>query len=488
GGGRHGAVQLRGRRRREHQVATAGRRSRAVLLSLHGAMASRAGGTVHPDPRGRRALCRDDPSPAAASHARRSVRHGHAAARHPGRADALVAAGRDDVPRFRGAGARARGDRPLQRDGLHRRAADTGDGCPRLPRGTRAGPDQTPHHRRLAGRRGRNRDRGHDRARRGSVARAAPVPGVAARSARLWVRGGGAAGHDGVGELRALAAGGAGRSDGGFEIRVMDTLLGDLRYALRQLARSPGFTLVAVLTLALGAGANSLLFSVIYAVLLRPLPYPDPDRILSVGLAPEDKTSARALGGQVPHWAYLAWQDESRSFAELAAYRPAGPFDADGPGGEPIRGAEVTPRFFAVLGVQPALGRTFTADEQQGSGPAVMLLSYGLWQRRFGGDSGIVGRSMVLDGAPVTITGVLPASFDFPSGASFWRPVFPLPTSGGRTWTTFFVRVLGRLAPGVGMTQARTELTVLLAHAKFSPPFVRDAAVDVMTLHERLYG
>src|SRR6184192_996744 len=233
---------------------------------------------------------------------------------------------------------------------------------------------------------------------------------------------------------------------------------------------------------------NRGLVSVIYAVLLRPLPYPDPDRILSVGLAPEDKTSARALGGQVPHWAYLAWQDESRSFAELAAYRPAGPFDADGPGGEPIRGAEVTPRFFAVLGVQPALGRTFTADEQQGSGPAVMLLSYGLWQRRFGGDSGIVGRSMVLDGAPVTIAGVLPASFDFPSGASFWRPVFPLPTSGGRTWTTFFIRVLGRLAPGVGMTQARTELTVLLAHAKFSPPFVRDAAVDVMTLHERLYG
>ena len=97
-------------------------------------------------------------------------------------------------------------------------------------------------------------------------------------------------------------------------------MLPDLRYALRQLARSPGFTLVAVLTLALGAGANSLLFSVIYAVLLRPLPYPDPDRILSVGLAPEDQASARRLGGQVSHWAYLAWQDESRSFAELAAY------------------------------------------------------------------------------------------------------------------------------------------------------------------------
>ncbi len=101
--------------------------------------------------------------------------------------------------------------------------------------------------------------------------------------------------------------------------------MNDLRYAVRTLAKGPGFTLVAVLTLALGAGANSLLFSVIYAVLLRPLPYPDPDRIVSVGLAPEDKASARSLGGQVSHWAYLAWQDESRSFADLAAYRQAGP-------------------------------------------------------------------------------------------------------------------------------------------------------------------
>ncbi|HXL08069.1 MAG TPA: ABC transporter permease, partial [Gemmatimonadales bacterium] len=217
-------------------------------------------------------------------------------------------------------------------------------------------------------------------------------------------------------------------------------------------------------------------------------PYPDPDRILSVGLAPEDKASARSLGGQVSHWAYLAWQDESRSFADLAAYRQAGPFDTDRPGGEPITGAYVTRRFFALLGVQPALGRTFTADEQQGTGPGVVLLSYGLWQRRFGGDSGVVGRTMILDGEPATIIGVLPASFGFPSGASVWRPFFGLPTSGGKTWTTFFVRVLGRLAPGVGMTQARTELTGLLAHAKFSPPFIRDAAVDVMTLHERLYG
>src|SRR5437667_159583 len=262
----------------------------------------------------------------------------------------------------------------------------------------------------------------------------------------------------------------------------------DLRYARRQLARSPGLTAVAVLTLALGAGTNRLLFSVIHAVLLRPLPYPDPDRIVSVSVVPGDKTSAHVLDAQVPHWAYLAWQEESRSFAELAAYSQAGPVVLAGPAAEPIKGALVTPRFFALLGVQPALGRSFTADEQQGSGPAVLLLSYGLWQRRFGGDSGVVGRAMVLDGAPVTIVGVLPASFDFPSGASFWRPFFELPRSGGKTWTTLFVRIVGRLAPGVSMTQARTELTGLLPRAKFVPPFLRDASADIMTLHERLYG
>src|SRR3989454_3490364 len=260
-----------------------------------------------------------------------------------------------------------------------------------------------------------------------------------------------------------------------------------LRYALRQLARRPGFTAVAVLTLALGAGANSLLFSVIHAVLLRPLPYPDPDRIMSVSLVPGDKMSERMLGAQVPHWAYLEWQDEGRSFSELAAYTQPGPVFAKGLA-EPLTGALVTSRFFPLLGVQPALGRTFTAEEQRGSGPAVMVVSHRLWQTRFGGDSGIAGRTMVLDGTPVTVVGVLPPSFDFPSGTSFWRPMFWLPTSGGKTWTTLFIRVVGRLAPGVTATQARTELKGLLPRMRFQDPGLRDAAVDVVTLHERLYG
>ena len=264
-------------------------------------------------------------------------------------------------------------------------------------------------------------------------------------------------------------------------------MLADLRYALRQLARSPGFTVVAVLTLALGAGTNSLLFSVIHAVLLRPLNYPDPDRIVSIALVPRGKTLVR-MDAQATDWAYFEWRDESRSFAELAAYRTTGAFLAEGIAREVVSGAEVTPRFFPLLGFQPVLGRTFTAEEQEPTGPLVMLLSYGLWQKRFGGDPGIVGRSLVTEGTPVTIVGVLPASFDFPSGAKFWRPL-RLPMSHGKTWLiSSGVHVVGRLAAGVSITQARTELTGLLPRVRMQPPQLRDAAVDVVSLHERLYG
>src|SRR5437879_5418960 len=164
----------------------------------------------------------------------------------------------------------------------------------------------------------------------------------------------------------------------------------DLRYALRTLAKSPGFTTVAVLTLALGAGANSLMFSVINAVLLRPLPYPDPDRIVALGLVPHDEAAARQVAEVVPHTAYFAWREGSRSLVTLAAYRPDMVDFAGGIAPERVRGAQVTSNFFSLLGVQPTLGRTFTTDEQVPNGPRVVVLSDGLWQERFGGDRGIV--------------------------------------------------------------------------------------------------
>src|SRR6266480_3552585 len=145
--------------------------------------------------------------------------------------------------------------------------------------------------------------------------------------------------------------------------------MNDLRYALRQLARSPGFPLVAVLTLALGAGANRLLFSVIHAVLLRPLPYPDPDRIVSLGFVSEDSRAARQFAGVVSHTAYFAWLDQNRSLAALAAYTPDFVDFGSGTARERLRGTAVTADFFQVLGVQPVLGRPFPSSSAVLEGP-----------------------------------------------------------------------------------------------------------------------
>src|SRR5205807_10514831 len=149
----------------------------------------------------------------------------------------------------------------------------------------------------------------------------------------------------------------------------MDTLLADLRYALRQLARSPGFTAVAVLTLALGAGTNSLLFSVIHAVLLRPLPYPDPDRIVAIGLVPRGNTIAR-MDAQATHWAYFEWRDERRSFAPLAAFRQTQAVVRAGAPPDDIRGAEITTGLLPLFTGEPALRRPFRPDRREGQGPA----------------------------------------------------------------------------------------------------------------------
>src|SRR5947199_126340 len=271
--------------------------------------------------------------------------------------------------------------------------------------------------------------------------------------------------------------------------------MNDLRYALRQLARSPGFTLVAVLTLALGAGANSLLFSVIYAVLLRPLPYPDPDRIVSLGLVPKDARAARQLAGVVSHTAYFAWLEQTRSLAAVAAYHPDFADFGSGTARERLRGTAVTADFFRVLGVQPAIGRPFTADDELRAGPQAVLLSYGLWQERFGGDRSIVGRAVDVDGVPAMVVGVLPATFAFPLDARFWR-VMRLPrgdpcrSPGERPGTCFtlFVWTIGRLAPGVSIAQARTELAGIAGRLAVHDPDLVGAGVDVVTLHERLYG
>jgi putative ABC transport system permease protein len=262
----------------------------------------------------------------------------------------------------------------------------------------------------------------------------------------------------------------------------MNTLFQDLRYALRSLLRAPGFTLVAALTLALGIGANSTLFSVVYVALIRHLPYPDPDRILSIGVS----FNGQPDYGAEPHQFFLEWREGARSVGQLAAYQSSAANLSGDVTPERVIGSRVSASFFPLLGIRPALGRAFLAEEERAGLPATVILSDGLWRRRFAGDTAIVGRSVTMDGVPVTVAGVAPAGFDFPGRAEFWRPLqLPAPSSG----VSMYVSVLGRLSPGATIAGARAELQGIAARGDGArPQYQRAGAAKLVTLHERRYG
>jgi predicted permease len=239
---------------------------------------------------------------------------------------------------------------------------------------------------------------------------------------------------------------------------TMGTLKQNLRYAIRTLANNPGFALVVVLTLALGIGANTAIFSVVYSALLRPLPYREPGKLFHLG---ESRTQAdNSTGGaQVSYPDYLDWKKTAKSVQSFAAYS-GDAFTLAG-NGEPknIFAEQVTPNFFATLGVKPALGRDFLEGEMQPNGPPVAILTYALWHTEFGGDANIIGRVIRLDGKPATIVGVLPRDFEFApaNSAPLWVPIHQtgdLITRRSLHWLT----VLARLAPGFSPAQARAEM------------------------------
>jgi predicted permease len=265
-------------------------------------------------------------------------------------------------------------------------------------------------------------------------------------------------------------------------IRFIETLLQDLKYGLRMLRRNPGFTFVAALTLALGIGANTAIFSVVNAVLLRPLPYQDPDRLVTAS------PYRRATNGYtILSPTFLNWRAQSQSFEHLAAYT-TGTSDLTG-NGEPERltAGLVSADLFSTLGISPALGRGFTATEDQLNGPPVVILSHRLWQRRFGGDPQLIGRAITLDGQSRTVVGVMPSGFQFPAELDLWLPI-NLDTSGSRK-EMVFVNVVGRLKPGVTMEAARTDLTTILRGvSRPAPNDNSDVQVRVIKLHERLVG
>jgi putative ABC transport system permease protein len=238
----------------------------------------------------------------------------------------------------------------------------------------------------------------------------------------------------------------------------------DFRYALRQLRKSPGFTLVAVLTLALGIGANTTIFSVMNATILKPLSFPDPDRLVLVwqtfGKAPDDYNIVSAPN-------YWDFQRQNHVFEEMALFDSAGRgynLSASGTSREPeqVSGLRVSASFFRVLGVQPFLGRTFLPEEEVEGKDHEVVLSYGLWQRRYGADRALVGKTIKVDGQDFTVVGVMPREFhwEFWSGhRQLWVPVGY--TEGDKVRGSNSFISFARLKPGVTVAQARAEMAGL---------------------------
>ncbi|HKY05710.1 MAG TPA: ABC transporter permease, partial [Blastocatellia bacterium] len=251
----------------------------------------------------------------------------------------------------------------------------------------------------------------------------------------------------------------------------MNSLWQDARYAFRVFLKNPGFTLVAVLSLALGIGANTAIFSVVNAVLLKSLPYADPDRIVLVWGDSRDTGNNRS---QVSFTDTADWRKQNSSFEEIANYTSWRPILSGVGEAERVPAMQVGDGYFTVMKGEPLLGRVFTPEEQQEGKDFVVILSYGLWQRRFGGDSGIIGQTTYLNSRPYTIVGVMPQGFQsLPEGlvevpAELYRPVAESYSEEDRSGR--HLRAVARLAPGVSVEQAQAEMTTIASRLEQEHP------------------
>ena len=262
----------------------------------------------------------------------------------------------------------------------------------------------------------------------------------------------------------------------------MRNLLHDLRYAVRSLSKSAGFTATAVATLALAIGANTAIFSLIRGVLLRPLPFPEAERVMAV----EERNEVKGdVSVSPPN--FFDWQTQNRVFSAMGAYFTTALALAESSEPEQLRATVATPGFFPALAVAPALGRTFTETEATRGREHVAVLSNGLWQRRFRSDPDIVGRLVRLDGESYTIVGVMPAGFRYPEeAADLW-----IPTAFGpnleRQRGAHYLEVVARLAPGVSPERARTEMETIAARLAAQYPNTNTGyTAFVRPLQERL--
>ena len=262
----------------------------------------------------------------------------------------------------------------------------------------------------------------------------------------------------------------------------LEALARDLRFSLRALRRTPGFTVIAILVMALGIGANVALFTVVRGVLLKPLPFQDPDRLAMLyeaGLLGDETTAFNVVSGGM----YAEWKNQNRSYSSLALAKGIR-VGLSGSGGqlpEKLNSALFSWDMLRTLGVRPALGRDFTLADDSPGASGTVLLSWGLWKRRFGADPGILNQTIFLDAQPYTVIGVMPKWFDFPdSSTQLWTPVYhDKPKDEMTSFSNHMFRVVGRLKPGVSASQGVADLSVIsqrIHNEHLNDPFVFGSA------------
>jgi putative ABC transport system permease protein len=265
----------------------------------------------------------------------------------------------------------------------------------------------------------------------------------------------------------------------------METFLQDIRYAVRMLRQKPAFTAIVVLALAIGIGANTAIFSVVNAILLRPLPYKNPDRISMVWL---DNTRLGVDQDWHSYPNFMDYKEQNQSFDDMAAFNNRS-FNLTG-AGDPVRvtGVWATASLFPVMGVDPALGRAFTVEEEEPGKDLVVVLSNGLWQRRFGADPNVLGQSVNLNGVNREIIGVMPASFVFPEKETeMWVPL-ALSPQRKQARGSFSLKAVGRLKPDVTIEQARADMGTIANRLQEQYPTMAGYGVNLVPLHEQVTG
>ena len=261
----------------------------------------------------------------------------------------------------------------------------------------------------------------------------------------------------------------------------------DIQYALRSIAKKPLFYSVVILTLALGIGANAAIFTVVNGVLLQPLPYPHPERLMMVWTHNPRQGFDKDVG-TYPN--FEDWRRASQSFERMSAYHGASVTLTGSGDPAQIRGARVTHEFFETMGVGPFQGRAFSSANGQAGGERVVIVAHGLWMRRFGADPSIIGRRIVLDGVPHEVIGVMPASFKHPADAELWLPLAPVGEfqalfgARGSYWLT----IIGRLKPGVTPVAAQSEMDVIAGHLEKAYPEDAGIGIRLVSMHEELVG